>query len=212
MDTGVFARVGESLPAERRASEMLFLCNYHPATPYGLPRYIGLDVDIDSSREAQEDTYDFLRNNAIPKVLMFLLGGALTKSGNELLKDALSDVKARGKAKNRAVLVEADPVSTMEGPTAGGSSASRVGLEVVRLNDLQQGDAMFREFRKDHREDLRQAFRFGGIFLGRSDDANFATANVAMTLAEQQVFAPEREAFDAMMNRQILPALGIRYW
>lgn len=38
------------------------------------------------------------------------------------------------------------------------------------------------------------------------------TADAALTFAEAQVFSPEREEFDFMLNRNILPALGVRFW
>jgi len=38
------------------------------------------------------------------------------------------------------------------------------------------------------------------------------TAFASLRMAEDQVFMPEREKFDTVMNRRILPALGITFW
>jgi PBSX family phage portal protein len=38
------------------------------------------------------------------------------------------------------------------------------------------------------------------------------TAQTSMLLAERQVYGPERKSFDWKINKEILPALGIRFW
>jgi hypothetical protein len=82
----------------------------------------------------------------------------------------------------------------------------------VKLNDLQQGDALFRNFRQDHHKRVRISFRLPGLFLGEDDAATFATANIQMQMAEAQVFVPKRAAFDHLLNTKILPDLGAKWW
>jgi PBSX family phage portal protein len=38
------------------------------------------------------------------------------------------------------------------------------------------------------------------------------TAEAALSFAEIQVFSPQRESFDFMINRQVLSQMGVRYW
>ena len=49
------------------------------------------------------------------------------------------------------------------------------------------------------------------ILRGDSSEVNRATADAALSFAEQQVFAGERNAFDYLIDRTILVDLGIRY-
>jgi capsid portal protein len=52
------------------------------------------------------------------------------------------------------------------------------------------------------------AFRIPPILLGMLDRANFAIVYASYLVAENQVFRPERDLFDEMVNRLILPELG----
>ena len=45
-----------------------------------------------------------------------------------------------------------------------------------------------------------------------SKDFNRATAESALRFAEDQVFQPERDEFDFLMNRKVLADMGIRFW
>jgi hypothetical protein len=56
------------------------------------------------------------------------------------------------------------------------------------------------------------AFRLPRMLRGDIRDFNRSTADAAIEFAEQQVFKPERDEFDFMMNRKVLPTLGIRFW
>ena len=45
------------------------------------------------------------------------------------------------------------------------------------------------------------------LFIGATDDYNFASAYASYLVAEAQVFAPERQEFDDMVNRKIMREL-----
>jgi capsid portal protein len=47
---------------------------------------------------------------------------------------------------------------------------------------------------------------------GESKDFNRATAESALRFAEDQVFQPERDEFDFLINRKLLADMGIRFW
>ena len=47
---------------------------------------------------------------------------------------------------------------------------------------------------------------------GESKDFNRATAESALRFAEDQVFQPERDEFDFLMNRKVLADMGVRFW
>jgi capsid portal protein len=56
------------------------------------------------------------------------------------------------------------------------------------------------------------AFRLPKLLRGESKDFNRATAESALRFAEDQVFQPERDEFDFLMNRRLLADMGIRFW
>ena len=56
------------------------------------------------------------------------------------------------------------------------------------------------------------AFRLPRLLRGESKDFNRATAESALRFAEEQVFQPERDEFDDLINRKLLTDMGIRLW
>ena len=53
-------------------------------------------------------------------------------------------------------------------------------------------------------------FRLPGLFLGSSDDANYAIAFIVRKSAEEQLFVPERRRFDEIINKTIVKDFGYR--
>jgi PBSX family phage portal protein len=49
------------------------------------------------------------------------------------------------------------------------------------------------------------------LVSGNSDDYTRATAESSRRLADEQIFAPERDEFDSIINRRIFPDMGIIY-
>jgi capsid portal protein len=47
--------------------------------------------------------------------------------------------------------------------------------------------------------------------VGRSDDYSKSTAESSRRLADEQVFSPERDEFDALINRFLFPEMGVIY-
>src|SRR5690606_7300353 len=62
-----------------------------------------------------------------------------------------------------------------------------------------------------NRDQIRRAFRLPPIFVGRSDDYTRATAESSRELADEQIFAPERDEFDNFVNKHMMPELGAVY-
>jgi hypothetical protein len=57
-----------------------------------------------------------------------------------------------------------------------------------------------------------QSFRLPRLLRGDIRDFNRSTGDSALMFAEMQVFQPEREEFDFIMNRKVLADMGIRFW
>jgi Bacteriophage capsid portal protein len=56
------------------------------------------------------------------------------------------------------------------------------------------------------------AFRLPRLLRGDSRDFNRAVADAQLRFAEDQVFQPERDEFDFLINRKLLADMGIRFW
>jgi capsid portal protein len=56
------------------------------------------------------------------------------------------------------------------------------------------------------------SFRVPALLRGESKDFNRSVADAQLRFAEDQVFQPERDAFDDVMNRRVLPDMGIRFY
>lgn len=195
----------------RLGNEVLWAVTYDPLSEYGTPWFLGLANDIESDYQASDTTRDYLADGAIPKVVFVFRACQLKGSSEKAFKAALEG--ARGNhAANRAVLLEAVPMAGTPDSPGAAADARSTGFDVVKLNDLQQGDALFREFRKDHEERVRVARRLPGIFIGKDDAANYATATVQVQMGISQVFRPEQQQFDDMINGAIMPALDAVWW
>jgi PBSX family phage portal protein len=199
-ETGLWAKPGETLPADKRASEILyFTVNKEVRTPYGSPRWINQLPSVLGSRKAEEYNLEFFDAGGLPPVLVLVQGGYL---GSDVKQDLQAHLSGSG-AKHRAAVVEAIAAS--------GSldSAGTVKVTVERFGTERQNDSMFQEYDKNCEDHVRVAFRLPPLFTGRSEDINFASALTSYLVAEAQVFLPERMEFDDRINL-VVKALGAK--
>lgn len=199
--TGQWSPQGTRLPIEQRASEILHLCgNKEPKTPYGTPRWLNQLPSVLGSRKAEEHNLEFFDAGGLPPVLVIVQGGTL---GTEVKDDLRSHLSGKG-SKHRAAIVEA--IST----SGSIDSAGSVQVRVERFGAERQQDSMFQNYDKACEEHIRCSFRLPPLFIGKASDFNFATAYTAYMVAEAQVFYPERDEFDAVINTKIVRSLGVK--
>lgn len=183
------------------ATEVIHFKNGHG--PYGAPRWIGTLLSAMGAARAEFVNYDLFDSQGIPPMLVLLSGGQLTDESLEDLVRLMDNAKG---AKNfhKTLILEAEAT----GGALGAQPTPQ--LEVKNLADYRKEDAMFLNYLKDAREAVRKfGFRLPGLFLGQTEDHNYATAKVARTTAEEQVFAPERRAFDERLNATVVRDLGV---
>jgi PBSX family phage portal protein len=193
---------------EASATEVIHLSTYNPNSPYGLPRWFNQMRNILGQSQAEMVNLDFFRDNAIPAMMLLVAGGAVTQSSIDDLTNHFNSVRGRG-AMQRIMIVEAtgdQNAADMEG---------RVPPPKVELKPLihdRQEDATFLEYDKNVRDKVRSAFRLPNVYVGSSEDTNYASAKVSFEVAESQVFAPERQKFDDVINRKVLGTYDPKYW
>ena len=120
-------------------------------------------------------------------------------AGNQL-RTYLSSANRK---KGRAVVVEL---------TSNSGSIDSTGTVSARVERFgaQSGDAMYDKYDTKAEEHVRVGFRLPHMFIGRSEDMNFATAQIAYQVAEAQVFQPERTEFDEIINKTLMKELGFK--
>jgi PBSX family phage portal protein len=197
---GSWAAPDARLPAELRATEVFHFTALPDAhTPYGVPRWVSQMPSVLGSRKAEEYNLDFFDHGGVPPVMILLQGGVLASETRRALEQKTGGEAAR---KNRVQVIEVEPV--------GGSidSPAQARVTIERFGAERQSDAMFEGYDEKCEMRIRRAFRLPPIFVGQAGDYSFATAFASYTVAEAQVFRPEREEFDEIISIRLLPAMG----
>lgn len=198
--TGEWAKKGQRLPMARRATELLqFRIMNDVDTPYAVPRWVTQIPSVLGSRKAEEHNLSFFDRGGIPPVMIVVQGGKTSSEAKQAIDEALNSKSAD---KVNAAVVE---VVGTEGSLEGQPSPVRVTVE--RFGAERQSDAMFADYDEKSEMRVRRAFRLPPIFVGMASDYSFATAFASYTVAEAQVFAPERDEFDEVINLHVMPEL-----
>lgn len=182
------------------ASEIIHLRMLPDAhTPYGVPRWISQLPSVLGSRKAEEFNLEFFDNGGIPPMLIILQGGMLQHETRKALEQSMSGPAGK---KQRASILEVEPTGgSMDNPTQARVTVERFGAE-------RQNDSMFENYDDKCESRIRRAFRLPPMFVGAGGDYSYASAYTSYTIAEAQVFKPEREKLDQIMNMGLLPELG----
>lgn len=197
---------GEDIPDERKATSLMFFNIYCPYTEYGLPRYLGNILNVEGTRKAQELNYNYFDNGRHIPLAVVVENGQLTESSIEMLKNSKGE-----SAQHSYLVLEA------EGFKDGNSIAeddnndkTSVKIRFEKLAEILQEDALFQEYCKNNRNNIRSAYRLPPIYTGESQDYNRATADTARQLTEEQVFQPEREDLAFKLNNLLRTKIEIK--
>jgi len=200
--TGKWQAQGARLPAEDRATEVIhFTVVKDTDTPYGVPRWINNLPSVLGSRRAEELNLNYFDAGGIPPVVVFIEGGTI----REDVRRQLETIFSKGASESlRAAIVE---VYSSEGKLDGGGSPVNVNVERFGSGDAADSDAQFQRYDERTAMRIRTSFRLPPLFLGMTEDYSFATAFASYTVAEAQVFGPERHEFDEIINVTLVRAL-----
>lgn len=197
-DTGKILGAGDSL--DLAGGEIIhFKVVQDAATRYGVPRWINQLPSVVGSRKAEEQNLELLDNGGVPSAIIFLKGGAAVEQAEETLTGFLQG----GFETNRAVSVS---IQSTEGTI---EKSGNVDVQVERFGSETTNDSMYQNYLSQCKQDIRLAFRLPPLFTGETEDFSYATAYISYMVAEAQVFKPERDAFDEIINNTIVKALGV---
>ena len=200
-NTGMWAGEGDegAVEVKDRATEVLYFTIHEDVfTAYGVPRWINNIPSVLGSRKAEELNLDFFNSGGLPPALIFIQGGELTA---EVRKQVQQYMSGRGSSLHRGGVIEVH--------STGGSidSTGNVKVTVERFGSERMQDSMFENYDIRCEERVRASFRLPPIFVGKAQDYSFATAFASYTVAEAQVFQPERDEFDEVINNTIMREL-----
>lgn len=196
-NTGKFHSSTEPVPKEDDATELLHF-KQQSEDVYGLPRWINQLPAILGSREVEEVNLRYFEDNTVPPMILSVAGGRLTKTSFDELSKLLSTQGVGKDRQNRILLIEA--IAERESLEDKGS----VQLKIDKLTDARQSDGLFKDYDESNQSKAMSSFRLPPIAVGKSSDHNFATAQTAMSVAESQVYAPERKRYEELYNKRIV--------
>jgi hypothetical protein len=159
------------------------------------------------SRQAEEVNYTYFENKSVPPLALLVSGGRVSEETVKRIQDFIEN-EVKGKRNFHKMLVlEAEP-AMMSG---GLEHSGRMKVELKPLTAAQHNDALFQNYDERNIDKVGQSFRLPRMLRGDVRDFNRSTAEASLDFAESQVFGPERDEFDFVLNRKILPVLGARF-
>lgn len=200
------AATADKTPKEQYAHVLYQNRIWSARTPYGLPRYVGNLFSIFGSRAAEEINYNTFLNNNVPAMAIMVSGNAMLTEGTiKRIEEFTQNVLKRSQNYSKFLLLEAEPAA--EGLQNSGTAK----IEIEKLKSEQTDDQLFQKYDANNQDKIRRCFRLPPIYVGKSSDYNRGTAETSQKLAEEQIFAPERNAMDRHINK-VLIWMGFKWW
>jgi capsid portal protein len=159
------------------------------------------------SRQAAEVNFFYFQNKSVPPLALLVSGGRLSQSSVPRIERFIEEHVKGKKNFHKILIIEAESTRTASNERAG-----RISLEFHPLTSAQQTDALFQHYDERNIDKIGAAFRLPRLLRGDIRDFNRSTALAALHFAEEQIFQPERQEFDFLINRKILADMGIRFW
>ncbi len=191
------------------AHELLYFPLHSPRTPCPPPRWIGNLLAVLGSRSSDEVNYLYFDNKSIPPGILFVAGGRLPRETRQRLESKISAEIHGVENFHKILVVEAMPAKVGNAPTDKGAIPT---MKWQSLRDSQQSDALFTKYDQNNADKIGASFRLPPMLRGYTPrELNRATALASLQFAEQQVFQPERQDVDWMINKHIIPRIGIQF-
>ena len=188
------------------ASEILAIKNEVGNEPYGLPRWIGGVLQVLGRTSAQYVNFDLFESQGIPPMAIMVSGGVLNDDSLEELEGIIRSLRGIGKW-NKILILESEP-NSMSLEDKGGAK-----IELKNLSEYRAEDQMFDRYLSTTEGDIRHIYRLPDLYTGASETYTHSTSKSAQKVAEEQVFVPEREDFDEIVNFQFMQKeFGITLW
>jgi len=188
------------------ANELLWFAHHYPLSPCSPPRWISNLLRVLGTREADETNYFHLKNKTMAGGILFVFGGTVKQGVKDRLESRIAQELQGSGNTSKIMVVEAMPVKN--GPN---DRTTMPQMQFQSMRDANHTDAMFVDYDTRAADSIGAAFRQSPLMRGYTpNNLNRATAETVVEFTEQQVYAPERDDFDWMINKHIMPELNIR--
>jgi len=189
----------------KEANELIYIPLHDPRSPCPPPRWIGNLLAVLGVREADETNYFYLDSSAIPPGILFVGGGKVPRDMKDRLEQRMTQEFGGSENRHKILVVEAHPMKQK-----GEERTLMPTMEFESLRSAQQNDATFTNYDERSADRIGASFRLPPMLRGYTPkNLNRATAIAALSFAEEQVFEPEREDIDWVVNKYILPRIGV---
>lgn len=202
----------ESVPISERATEVIHTALYaNGRSPYGIPRWIAAVQQAVGRSEAAEKNLSALNSNGIPRAVLMMYGaGSAEEIDADIKRIGEMYLKMQRRDNDSDLLII--PMAPKEVDAFSGEKPQQTRGEFVKLNDLQQQDAMFTKYSEQAENDVIGTFRLPPIAVGKSADYTRSTAETAKRVAQEQVYGPESRQDEHIVNDLIFSDSGFRWW
>ena len=174
--------------------------------PYGEVRWIGQVLTIDGNRRAEILNNSYFRKGRHTPLMILVKGGTLSDEAFTKLQTYMDSIEGEN-GQHAFLVLETDTNET----TAGFSEQKQPEVEIKDLASILQKDELFQEYQENGRKKVQSAFLLPDLYVGYTTDFNRATAQTAMEVTEKQVFQPERESLEWIVNNRLLNSYNFRY-
>jgi capsid portal protein len=193
------AGVKEGIALKDQATELIHFQQYNLVSDsYGVPSWTPSIPAILGSRAAEERNETFFQNDAVPRMAVIISGGALTDATVRRVQGFFKQDHKGVVNSNRVLILEVSAQNTNQPDWK---------PPVVQLKPLTVGkidDASFLSYLAANKEQLREAFRIAGIFLGSGGDVNRAAAYTLREMTVNLVFAILGQQISNVFNKTLL--------
>ncbi len=194
------------LPLRDQANECIHFKIHSDRSPYGIPRWVGRLVAILANRKVEEVNF-FSIDTHIPSMLIMVEGGQLTDSSIDRLTEMVESQVSTSPNRSTFVILESE---SAEGVTLLPGQPGAPKIAVKELHQAQISEELYGQMTDSTQRKVVRSFRLPLLFVGREEGLTKANGVVSRQLANEQVFAPERDSDDWQMT-QILLEMEIRF-
>lgn len=198
-------------PGGKPANEIFHWKVDSEISAYGIPRWTSALLSVLGSRAAEEVNFLYFDNKAIPPMVLLVSGGRVSEQAVDRLESYFNE-RVKGRANFHKIMI-IEGVSQEYDETSGEIEHSgKLRLELKPLMQEMQQDALFQNYDQNNIRKVGRVFRQPQLLTGDTADMNRSTAEVAKAFAEEQIYQPERDEFDGVMDRHFMTNLRIHFW
>jgi len=183
--------LGRDEETDHEATEIYHFVIPDSRSVWGFPLWFGGLRSVMGSTAMEDTNLLHFSESGIPPYVVLVNGGKLKSGAADVIAEHFKGLKGR-KGRHKMLVIEALPPKSKGGVNAG--STGKVEIVLERL--FQPDEAAFIKYDQENRDKAAETMRVPRILRAAGGDYNRATAMSALTMFENMVAGPLREAWD----------------